>query len=69
MKSLLAGLLVLAAVASLLTRQFLLFVVLAPLAWVAAMWAGRDHDDIGALMGICLMLAVVVNLAQCAGVA
>lgn len=68
MKSLLAGLLVLAAVVSLLAKQLMLFVVLAPLAWIAATWAGKDHDDIGALMGICLMFAVVLNLAQCAGV-
>lgn len=67
MKSLLAAVLMIGAVVTVLAKHLLLAFLLVPLAWVAAMWAGRDHDDIGALMGICLMLAVVVNLAQCAG--
>lgn len=68
MKSLLAALLLIGAVAALLAKQLLLFVFLAPLAWMAGMWAGKDHDDIGSLMGVCLMLGVVLTLAQCAGV-
>lgn len=69
MKSLLAGLLMLVAAVALLAKQLLLFVLLAPLAWVAATWAGKDHDDIGTLMGACLMIGVALTLAQCAGVA
>lgn len=56
MRSLLAVILVLACAVAVLSRQFVIAVILAPLAWVAASRAAREPGDMEGLMGVCLMI-------------
>ncbi len=67
MRSLLALALLVLAVAALLSKQMLAFLVLAPLAWWAMVKAQRARDDLGALMGVCVVVATAIAVIEYGG--